>query len=121
MIVSNKYQKEGIERSSQLFWIKVLKNFILTFCPYLFVKVFYMMKIRLEYLVGGVHLYIFSQFNSQSGRPPASIESFPVGWDPIGRRGIVEAVLLGGSAVTILCDDCEETLHILYWEAASRT
>ena len=61
-----------------------------------------------------VHLEIFSQFNSQSGRPPASIESFPVGSTLIGRREIVEDVLLGSSTVTILCDDCKETLHILY-------
>ena len=61
-----------------------------------------------------VPLYIFSQFNSQSGRPPASIESFPVIWALIGRGEIGQLILLANVTVTILCDDCKETLHILY-------
>ena len=76
---------------------------------------------RVQTILVGVHLYIFSQFNSQSGRPPASIESFPVSSATIGRGEIGRVLWLVNATVTILCDDCEETLHILYWEAASRT
>ena len=52
-----------------------------------------------------VHLNIFSQFNSQSGRPPASIESFPVSFSLIGREKIGQVLLLANVTVTILCDD----------------